>query len=469
MLIGKILLKRYEVIKPIGGGAFGNTYIAEDIAFPGKPRLVVKHLCPNNSDPQAMAIAKRLFETEAKCLAELGKNDRIPSLFAYFEEDGEFFLVQELIEGHNLTQEFQPGKRWSEAETVQFMQELLEILAFVHKNDTIHRDLKPANIMRRQKDGKLILIDFGAVKEVLTVDKQGQTDLSVAIGTSHYMPPEQATGRPGKYSDVYAVGMLGIQALTGLPSRELPQDSDHLEQIWKDLNMHVDPQLKYVLRRMISFQPKQRFADADEALKALISTVIEPEPDERGASKPKNKLLLILLGIIGFTGASFLGLQFFARPNYAQLETYLANKQWQEADAETDKLILKFAGEDKALNSESSNNISCKSLQTIDRLWIDNSDGRFGFTAQKNAYLATGNEFDEYIDSTYEDFGDRVGWRTFGTWKRYKDLNFQAIDPTITPSGNLPSPGTVAADKQDLRWREREMLLSTFNACQLNN
>ena len=192
MLVGRILKQRYEIIETIGAGAFGSTYIAIDRDFPGKPNRVVKHLCPLNEDPEALEIAQRLFETEAEVLSRLGEHDRIPRLFSYFEEDNEFYLVQELIAGLNLTQEFQPGKKWSESETVDFLSELLSVLSIVHKNDIIHRDIKPANIMRRQVDNKLVLIDFGAVKEVLTVDKKGETttvvDSTVGIGALAYMP-----------------------------------------------------------------------------------------------------------------------------------------------------------------------------------------------------------------------------------------------------------------------------------------
>ena len=253
MLIGKTLFKQYKIIERIGSGAFGNTYRAIDMAFPGKPNRVVKHLCPKNTHPEALKIAKRLFEAEAQCLARLGEYDQIPRLYSYFEEDGEFYLVQEFIEGHNLTQEFQPEKKWSEAETVKLLQEILEILTLVHQQNTIHRDIKPANIMRRDSDGKLVLIDFGAVKEILTVNKQGQTDSTVAIGTSSYISPEQAKGKPGKYSDVYAVGILGIQAISGLPSRELPDDFDKLQQMWRDLGIQISPQLKSALNNMVRF------------------------------------------------------------------------------------------------------------------------------------------------------------------------------------------------------------------------
>ena len=202
----------------------------------------------------------------------MGEHDRIPRLYAYFEEDRQFYLVQELIEGHSLNAEFQRGKPWSERETSEFLQELLEILTFVHQQGTIHRDIKPDNIMRRDEDRKLFLIDFGAVKEKLSVDESGQT--TVAIGTPFYMPPEQAMGEPGTYSDIYAVGILGIQALTGIPAQDLPRDEEELKQIIEELP--INTQLKYVLGRMVSFQYKNRFADGKETLQALIPTVLEP-------------------------------------------------------------------------------------------------------------------------------------------------------------------------------------------------
>jgi serine/threonine-protein kinase len=237
--------------------------------------------------------------------------------------------------------------------------------------------------MRRQKDGKLVLIDFGAVKEKLTINQPEQTSepLTIGIGTYAYMPPEQAQGRPGKYSDVYAVGMLGIQALTGLASGDLLRNSEDLEQMWSDLNIEVSPQLKYVLERMVSYKYQERFADAAEALKPLIPTEIDRSKNKSTSSEigtatkrsqSKRKLLLSLLGIIGIAGVGILGFTFVNQPNYAQLETYLQNKQWQQADGETDKLVLKVAGEKSALDAESSQKIPCESLQKIDRLWTKN-------------------------------------------------------------------------------------------------
>ena len=463
MLSDQILRQRYRIIEQIGGGGFGDTYLAIDLDFPGERKCVVKHLSPKNFAPEAVAIAKRLFKTEAECLSRLGEHDRIPRLYSYFEEEGQFYLVEEFIQGSNLASEFQSGKKWSEAATVDFLQELLEILTFVHQANTIHRDIKPANIMRRERDGRLFLIDFGAVKEILTVDEKGQTNstnLTVGIGSIDYMAPEQAKGKPGKYSDIYAVGMLGIQALTGLTSRDLPQDSDKFRQILDELQINISSQLESVLVKMISLQPQNRFADAAKALEALIpADIIEPPIK---TSHPPKKFLIALLGAIAISGAGIYALQVSKQPNYAQLETYLQNKQWQQADAKSDRILLKIAGEDSALDAESIANFPCNSLSKIDRLWTNNSKGRFGFTPQKQAYLETGNQIGRFTESTYQAFGDRVGWRTFNSWSLYGDLKFT----DIAPVGHLPSPGMVAADN-DLRWREREMLLSRFDECGL--
>ena len=465
MLIDQILRQRYKIIERIGSGGFGDTYLAIDLDFPRGRKCVVKHLSPKNSAPGAVEIAQRLFKTEAECLSRLGEHNQIPRLFSYFEEDGQFYLVQEFIQGQNLALEFQSGQRWSEEATVSFLQELLGILAFVHREDTIHRDIKPANIMRREHDGRLFLIDFGAVKEILTVDEKGQTNLTnltVGIGSVNYMAPEQAKGRPGKYSDIYAVGILGIQALTGLASTDLPQDSEKFSQILDELQIKITPQLKSVLGKMISFQPHNRFADAAEALEALTPTENISVTSDVSKKNPPKKLLLALLGAIALAGAGVYALQLSQKPSYAQLETYLQNKQWKEADQESDRLLLDIAGEDSALDARSIANFPCQALGKIDRLWTDNSQGRFGFTPQKQAYLETGNQIGKYTESTYEAFGDRVDWRPFNSsWSLYGDLKFT----DIAAVGHLPSPGKVATDRPILRWQERGMLLSRFDEC----
>lgn len=251
-LVGQTLRSRYQIIKSLGSGGFGDTYLAQDLDLPGKPYCVVKHLQPKTNDPAVLPIAKSLFDREAQTLHELGNDsDRIPRLFAHFEENGQFYLVQEFIDGHDLSQEIVPGQIKPEPVVCKLLKDILEVLAVVHQRNVIHRDIKPQNLMRRKSDGKIVLIDFGAVKEIgtLLVNTQGQTSVSVAVGSPGYMPSEQARGRPKFASDVYAVGMIGIQAATGYLPQLLEEDRETGEIIWREY-AQVSDRLAEVLDKM---------------------------------------------------------------------------------------------------------------------------------------------------------------------------------------------------------------------------
>ena len=271
-MLGRTLRNHYQIIKDLGEGGFGDTYLAKDLDLPGHPHCVVKHLKPKDPNPAILLIAKGLFDKEAETLYKLGKlHDQIPSLSAHFEENGDFYLVQDFIAGHDLTKELIPGKKFSESYTIKLLHDILEVLAIVHQQNVIHRDLKPANLMRRD-DGKIILIDFGAVKEISTmvVNAQGQTSFTVGIGTSGYMPSEQANGKPKLCSDIYAVGMIGIQALTGQPPHTLPEDPQTGEVIWQN-QAQVSNNLANILDKMVRDNFSQRYQDAGEALQAILS------------------------------------------------------------------------------------------------------------------------------------------------------------------------------------------------------
>ncbi|WP_193200173.1 tetratricopeptide repeat protein [Nostoc sp. MG11] len=269
-MLGNTLVGRYQIISHLGGGGFGETFVAYDTQLPGSPQCVVKKLKPQASDPVTLETARRLFDTEAQVLYRLGTHDRIPQLLAYFEEDAEFYLVQEFIEGHDLSQELTPGKSLNADEVISFLQEILAILEFVHQQNVIHRDVNPRNILRRQSDGKLILIDFGAVKQITTqvITPQGQTKSTVAIGTPGYIPGEQAQGSPKFSSDIYAVGIIAIQALTGLAPEEIAKDPDTNEFIWHNQTT-VTPEFAQFLDKMVCYDFRQRYPSAKVALQAL--------------------------------------------------------------------------------------------------------------------------------------------------------------------------------------------------------
>jgi serine/threonine-protein kinase len=275
---GKLLGGRYQVEEVLANGGFGQTYVAQDMHRPGSPQCVVKHLQPAGINSGFMENARRLFQTEAEILEKLGNHDQIPRLLAYFEENQEFYLVQEFIQGHTLTAELQPGDRLSENEVYQLLQQVLKILVFVHSYGVIHRDIKPDNLIRRQHDGKLVLVDFGSVKQAWTqvITNQGQTSVTfahnipatIAIGTPGYMPTEQGRGRPRPNSDIYALGMIAIQAVTGTNPTQLIEDSDNGEIGWRH-RAKISEGLASVLTKMVRYHFKNRYQTAKEALEAL--------------------------------------------------------------------------------------------------------------------------------------------------------------------------------------------------------
>ena len=259
---------RYSVLKQLSEGAFGHTLLAEDTHLPGKPKCVLKQLKPQVGS-RAMQTSRRLFEQEAQVLYELGNHPQIPQLLAHFEDKEGFYLAQEYIDGRSLSQEIRSTMPCSEKQVIRLIREILEVLVFVHQQQVIHRDLKPANLIRRKHDGKIVMIDFGAVKQVgsqFLNPIPGETDYTIAIGTVGYIPNEQLGGRPRYSSDIYAVGMIAIQALTGLAPTELDDDDRTGEILWRNRVPHISPAFATVLSRMVAYDFRARYTTAAEAL-----------------------------------------------------------------------------------------------------------------------------------------------------------------------------------------------------------
>lgn len=268
-ILGKKLGGRYKIIKDLGSGGFGETYIAEDTQRPGNPSCVVKHLRPASNNPRHLQLARRLFNSEAQSLQRLGEHEQIPRLLAYFEEDGEFYLIQEFIAGRMLNADLTIGRHLSEVRIVALLKDLLQILEFVHHHNVIHRDIKPSNIIVRSQDQKLVLIDFGAVKELHQQLSEGEVaTATIGIGTQGYMPPEQCAGNPRLNSDLYAVGMIGIQALTGLPPSQLQVDPETGEIAWRDRAV-VSGGLAAILSKLVLRDFRSRYQSARAAIEDL--------------------------------------------------------------------------------------------------------------------------------------------------------------------------------------------------------
>ncbi|MGC1392781.1 MAG: protein kinase, partial [Coleofasciculaceae cyanobacterium] len=264
----KLLDGRYQINRTLSAGGFGVTFLAQDNKRPGTPQCVVKQLKPARRDDTFLSIAIRLFQTEAEILEKLGTHPQIPQLLAHFVERKEFYLVQEFVDGHPITDELPVDKRLPEAHVVQLLKDVLEILSFLHEHKVIHRDIKPGNIMRRSHDDKIVLIDFGAVKQIQPqeqMDKEGNT---VAIGTRGYAPPEQYAGHPNFSSDIYALGMIGIQALTGIPPHQLKPSEETGDISWRHL-ANVSEEIGQIVDKMVRYHFPTRYQTASAVLEDL--------------------------------------------------------------------------------------------------------------------------------------------------------------------------------------------------------
>jgi serine/threonine protein kinase len=269
-MLGQLLDGRYRIERELGAGGFGKTYLAQDTQVSGTPNCVVKQLQPRSTEPHLLKIANRLFQQEAEVLQKLGKHGQIPSLLRYFESDQEFFLVQEFINGSDLVEEVTIGRKWSEAEAKALLEEVLAPLAIAHQEKVIHRDIKPANLMRRNSDGRIFLIDFGAVKQVaVTQVNHLKQSTTVGIGTDGYMPIEQRLGKPHLGgSDIYALGIVILQALTGSQDAASLMDADTAQVKWRHLAT-VSPAFAEILDKMVTNGVVNRYQSAMEVIEAL--------------------------------------------------------------------------------------------------------------------------------------------------------------------------------------------------------
>lgn len=269
-MLGTKLRERYYIFKELGVGGFGQTFLAKDCDFPGYPWCVVKQLKPQAKDPWILQTARRLFDLEASVLARIGNHPQIPQLKAHFEENEQFYLVQDFVEGNLLSKELKGNPPWSQEHAIAFLQDILDVLKFIHDNQVIHRDLKPENIIRRNSDQKLVLIDFGSVKKITTLSEEDREDsaFTVAIGTPAYMPLEQQGGKPCYSSDIYAIGKIVIQGLSGTSPKRLADDPDTGELLWRHL-VKVDDPFAEVLNRMVKWNPRDRYQSVAEIIDDL--------------------------------------------------------------------------------------------------------------------------------------------------------------------------------------------------------
>jgi serine/threonine protein kinase len=269
-------LSLYPIIRELSDGGFGKTFLATNTLLPSRPYCVVKQLKPVANEPQLQQLIRERFEKEGAILENLGNgsNGKIPRLYAYFVDAGEFYLIQEYVDGQTLTERVRTHGLFTEREVKNLLTSILPTLAYVHSKGIVHRDIKPDNIMLRRDDNTPILIDFGAVKETMgtTVTPSGNSTRSIVIGTPGFMPVEQISGRPMYASDLYALGLTAIYVLTGMLPTELETDPSTGNINWQPHALNVSPQLASIIDRAIQPSSRDRYASANDMLAALAPT-----------------------------------------------------------------------------------------------------------------------------------------------------------------------------------------------------
>ncbi|MCC5643601.1 serine/threonine protein kinase [Nostoc sp. CHAB 5824] len=368
-IIGKLLQERYQIVQSLGAGVFGQTYIAVDVDYPENPKCVVKQIKVSSSESGYLDLEmlRLLFLTETETLKLLGSHDQIPEFIACFEENERFYLVQERIEGHALAAELpiaqQWGSVWSESEVVEFLIDVLGILEFVHSQGVIHCDIKPENLIRRNSDGKLVLIDFGSIQSIDFGIGAELPIYRIPVTSLGYIPPEQFIGQTQPNSDIYALGMIAIQALTGLEPLQLKADPYTNEIVWRFENTPVNDYLAAVLSQMIRYDYQKRFQSAGEVLRVLKQIIWEQPPeilkaddqfpleaieDDNSQNPTSGKSSPLLTGMkVGLAANSLLmGFGVYslinAAPAYSETETLSkATKEYQAGDLQEAIALVK--------------------------------------------------------------------------------------------------------------------------------
>ncbi|MBF2046809.1 MAG: AAA-like domain-containing protein [Elainella sp. C42_A2020_010] len=337
-----VIRQRYEVIKKLGESEFIQTFLVKDRDLPSQNQYVIKQIdlilqsAEQPIEPQTELSQKpsaelyEMLSVRFKQLEKLNGHGQIPKLLASFEEDGKFYIVQEFIEGSSLSDEIRPNQPWSETQVIHLLMDILEILEFVHRQNLSHLNLQPANLKRRQQDGKLVLIDFGILQGVPELaDFSGRRtvrfeqpleqrlgQISRLVGVPSYYPPAGLVERTVLQSeksefsrDLYAVGMIGIQALTGIQPNYLTIDRKTGEIIWRftisDQPMvPVSEGLARILTKLVRHDPDQRYLSATEVLddlRALNQSTATPSSSAWLTNRPVlfGSLAAVLVLLLG--------------------------------------------------------------------------------------------------------------------------------------------------------------------------
>ncbi len=305
--MSNIILERYQIIELLNGTPGGRSYLSEDASQSNFERYVVKQFLPPSKDPKLLKVSHSVLETEVKPLKKLARqDDRIQSLTTFFEENKNFYLIRNYIIGQSLKKEIVPGKKLSWEQVLNILLEVLEILDFIHSRGIIHGNLKPANIIRRESDNKLVLTDFGAPQQAV----------SNVVASSEYMPIEQTYRNAQFNSDIFTLGIIAIEALTGLTAREIisqknQKNADAEKIIWHPRSYKVNPKFANIIDKMVHLNYQNRYQSVKDLLKDLQainqpqSNLVYQKLKKQVSKNPKFSSFIASFIVVGIVGLLF--------------------------------------------------------------------------------------------------------------------------------------------------------------------
>jgi serine/threonine protein kinase len=274
---GKVIASRYKILRQLGQGGFGRTYLAED-SQQSNEKCVLKEFAPQVENPHDIQKAKELFEREASVLKEL-QHPQIPKFHEFFQtsfgKTDFFFLVQDYIEGDTYwdlwDKRLNQGEKFSETEVISLFEKMLPVLDYIHSKGAIHRDISPDNVILRSSDNLPVLIDFGGVKQVPASQGFWMTQLGgnvTLLGKKGYAPEEQLRqGKAFPCSDLHSLGVTGLVLLTGKEPQEL---YDSYQGNWRwGTEIKVSRNFEAILKKMVAYKPSDRYQNAENAIKEL--------------------------------------------------------------------------------------------------------------------------------------------------------------------------------------------------------
>ncbi len=270
-----MLLDRYQILKELGHGNCGRTFLAWDFGQPSNEFCVIKEFEPGKSiDPNSYHLVLDRFRREAGYLHRLSiRNSQVPKLFDFIEKDNRTIIIQEWVPGQTVADRVQMVRPFSHQEVIDFGISVLEVLVDVHACGLIHRDIKPENIILRDRDQLPVLIDFGVAKELIATitDPYAPSDAqSITAGTPGFMPHEQFLGSPAFASDLFSLGLTFVFMLTAKKPLQLDTYSSGATRWRADSGGR---RLAKIINKAIRFNHRERYGTATEMLNALRAMV----------------------------------------------------------------------------------------------------------------------------------------------------------------------------------------------------